>query len=82
VEASPSSPERLRQRVVGFGPRAMAYLQEVRAEVRKVTWPTVPELRQSTIVIIIFVIAIGIVIGIMDWGFSKLLIDFLGRAFT
>ena len=72
----------LRQRVTGVVPRVVGYLREVKAELRKITWPTVDELRQSTTVIILFVIAIGILIGIMDWAFSKLLIDFLGRAFA
>jgi preprotein translocase subunit SecE len=58
-----------------------AYLREVRAEVRKVTWPTWPELRRTTIVIIVFVIVIGIIIGIMDVIASRVLIDLLGRIF-
>jgi preprotein translocase subunit SecE len=61
--------------------RTASYLREVRAEMRKVSWPTWEDLRKSTLVIILFVIAIGIVIGIMDWVFSKLLIDVLGRVF-
>jgi len=46
----------------------------------KVTWPTWDDLRKSTIVITILLIIIGVIIGLMDWVFSKLLIDLLGRA--
>ncbi|MBI4501876.1 MAG: preprotein translocase subunit SecE [Gemmatimonadetes bacterium] len=67
--------------MLAFAGRTVGYLREVRAELRKVTWPTFEDLRKSTIVIIIFVIIIGILIGIMDFIFSKLLIDVLGRAF-
>ena len=67
--------------VLAFAGRTVGYLQEVRAELRKVSWPTFEDLRKSTIVIIIFVIIVGIVIGIMDFIFAKLLIDVLGRAF-
>lgn len=70
-----------RQPVLGFAGRTAAYLREVRNELGKVTWPTWEDLRKSTVVIILFVFAIGILIGIMDWIFSKLLIDVLGRAF-
>jgi preprotein translocase subunit SecE len=70
-----------RQPVLGFAGRTATYLREVRAELRKVTWPTWDDLRKSTIVIIIFVIVLGIIIGILDFIFAKLLIDVLGRAF-
>ena len=66
---------------VGLLQRTADYVREVRAEVRKVSWPTLPDLRRTTIVITLFVIAIGIVIGIMDWMATKILIDFLGGLF-
>jgi len=70
-----------REPVFAFGGRAVGYLREVRAELRKVSWPPLEDLRKSTLVIIAFVLAIGLVIGLMDFVFSKLLIDVLGRAF-
>ncbi len=69
-----------REPVLAFAQRAALFTQQVRAEVRKVTWPSWDELRRSTIVIIILVIILGLIIGLMDVLFSKLLIDFLGRA--
>jgi preprotein translocase subunit SecE len=69
------------RRLSGFLQGVVAYLQEVRAEVRKITWPTRDELRRTTFVIIVFVIVIGIIIGIMDVIASKVLIDLLGRIF-
>lgn len=66
---------------VVFLRRTADYVREVRSEVRKVTWPTVSDLRRTTIVITLFVIAVGIVIGIMDVVASKVLIDFLGGLF-
>ena len=77
VEGRPS----LARRVGGFFQAAVAYVREVRAEIRKVSWPPWEELRRTTVVIIVFVIAIGIIIGLMDWLASKLLIDLLGRIF-
>ena len=46
--------------------RLVEFLREVRAEVKKVTWPTVEDLRRFTIVIVIFVSVLGLVIGLMD----------------
>ncbi len=67
--------------VFSFAQKSTVYLREVRAEVQKVTWPTWMDLRRTTGVIIVFVIVLGIIIGLMDWLASRLLIDFLGRLF-
>ncbi len=67
--------------VVSFAQRSGTYVREVRAEVRKVTWPTWIDLRRTTIVIVIFVIVVGLIIGLMDWVASKILIDFFGQIF-
>lgn len=68
--------------VVAVTRRSMAYLRDVRAEIRKVTWPTWLDLRRTTVIVSIFVIIVGIIIGIMDVISSKLLIDVLGRMFA
>ncbi|PYO70050.1 MAG: preprotein translocase subunit SecE [Gemmatimonadetes bacterium] len=39
---------------------------QVPAEVRKVTWPSWEELKKATGVIIVFVILLGVLIGLMD----------------
>jgi len=62
-----------------FAGRVVQYVGEVRAEVRKVTWPGREELRKSTGVIIIFLILMALLIGFMDWGFALLLVNWLGR---
>ena len=70
-----------RQPVLAFSQRSNVFLQNVRSEMRKVSWPSWDDLRRSTLVITIIVIVIGIVIGLMDWVFSKILIDLFGRVF-
>lgn len=70
-----------REPVLAWAQRSTVFIREVRAEVRKITWPGWDDLRRSTLVITIIVIVIGIVIGLMDWLFSRILIDFFGRAF-
>ena len=70
-----------REPVFAFAQRSAVYLHDVRVELRKVSWPTWDDLRKSTGVIIVIVIIVGVIIGIMDLIFSKIMIDFLGRAF-
>ena len=46
--------------------RAVDFLRDVQGEIRKVTWPTWEELKKATTVIVLFVILLGVVIGLMD----------------
>ena len=53
--------------------KVMAFVSEVKAEIRKVTWPTKDELIGTTIVVCILVVAFAFILGAMD-GFSSFLI--------
>jgi len=66
-------------KVVVAASKVVNYLGAVRVEMRKVTLPTMAELRQQTVAIIIVVTIIGVIIGLMDWFFSFTLIRTLGR---
>ncbi len=59
--------------------RSVMYLRDVRVELLKITWPTMADLRQHTIAIIIVVTIIGVIIGLMYWFFYFKLIRGLGR---
>lgn len=52
----------------GFG----KFFREVKAELKKVVWPTKKELINSTIVVFIAVALVALVIGIVDSIFSRL----------
>jgi preprotein translocase subunit SecE len=68
--------------VVTLARRSAAYMRDVRAEIRKVTWPSWLDLRRTTVVVSIFVIVIGIIIGILDRISSLLLIEWFPRLFS
>jgi len=53
--------------------RLIDFLKEARAELGKVTWPTRKELMESTVLVIVSVIAVSIFIGAVDFVFNKLL---------
>jgi preprotein translocase subunit SecE len=48
--------------------RAREYTLEVVDELKKVTWPDWPQLKNATFVVIVFVLLIALVIWIMDLG--------------
>jgi preprotein translocase subunit SecE len=62
-----------RQKVIAWGGKAKQFLGEVVAELRKSTWPTWIELRDSTIVVVIAVIVLAIFVGVADWIFSNII---------
>ncbi|RKZ14048.1 preprotein translocase subunit SecE [bacterium] len=49
------------------------FLKEARAELGKVTWPTRKELSESTVLVIVSVMAMSVFIGVIDFVFNKLL---------
>ena len=42
------------------------FLQAVRGEMKKVTWPTRPEIVRSTIIVLVTIVIFAAVIGVMD----------------
>ena len=54
--------------------RTSEFLTDVRAEMRKVTWPDRAQLRQATLAIIAFVLFIGLVIAAMDFVLQTVLV--------
>ena len=60
------------------GPR-FGFISETIAELKKVTWLSRREVTYLTALVLIITIAVGIVLGIIDYGFTRLINDlFLG----
>jgi len=55
--------------------RLTTFYTNVMSEMRKVTWPDRAQLQDSTIKIIIFVLAIGAVIGLLDLALQFVLVQ-------
>ena len=49
------------------------YFRDTSAELRKVTWPTRQEARHLTTVVVIVVVVMAIALGLVDYGFSRLI---------
>lgn len=62
--ASDTSPER---------GESGSYLREVWSELRKTVWPTWPELRQMTGVVIVTVVLMAAFLGLVDFGLTAAL---------
>ena len=55
--------------------RVTTFYHNVMSEMRKVTWPDRAQLQDSTIKIIIFVLALGTVIGLLDLALQFVLVQ-------
>lgn len=60
--------------------RLIRYLKEVRAEVRRVTWPSRRVARNLTIIVISVTAATSVAMGVIDWVFQRLIALVIGLA--
>ncbi|WP_152208471.1 preprotein translocase subunit SecE [Marinobacter changyiensis] len=60
------------------GRRFATLLKEARVEIRKVVWPTRPELIQTTVIVVIFVLVVALLLWGMDSLISLLVAGFIG----
>ena len=67
------------KRLTGWFHRSIGFLTSVREELKKVTWPTRPELVNATRMIVIFSIVLGLTIGLMDYVLQLILVDGVAR---
>ena len=53
--------------------RIRRFIRETTGELRRVSWPTGPEARRMTLIVIIVLIVMAIFLGVVDLGASQLL---------
>ena len=66
-------------KLTGWVHRTGGFLTAVRDELRKVTWPTRPELVKATRMIIVLSILLGLTIGLMDYLLQLILVEGVAR---
>jgi preprotein translocase subunit SecE len=59
-----------------------AFYRSVVAEMKKVTWPEVPDVRRATIAIIIFVLLLGLFIYLVDALLGYVLVTLIPKLFV
>jgi preprotein translocase subunit SecE len=64
-----------------FFTRLVTFYQDVMTEMRKVTWPDFGQVRQSTLLIILFVLFVGLVIYLMDLVLQGVLVRLIPSLF-
>ena len=62
--------------------RTRDFVVEVFEELKKVTWPDFPQLKNATLVIIVFVVIVALIIWLMDLavrGLLNVILDLFAR---
>lgn len=66
----------------GFFAKLVDFYHGVMAELKKVTWPDLPQVRSATISIIIFVLLLGLLITVLDFVLQGILIKLIPSLFA
>ncbi len=61
----------------GFIGRIREFFDEVQNELGKVAWPSWDELKQSTFIVLVVLVAFAIIISIMDFIFNTIVLRLL-----
>ena len=64
-----------------FGQRALRFYHETVTEMKKVTWPDRPQVRQLSIGVIVLSLFIGAIIALMDVVFQQMLVRWIPSIF-
>ncbi len=76
VKASAQAPAKSPAGIASWPSRLSAYIDELRHEMRLVTWPSRKQVRGTTVVVIVTVFFFGVYFGVVDYilamGQSKL----------
>jgi preprotein translocase subunit SecE len=65
----------------GLPARTIAFYHDVMAEMKKVTWPDMPQVRQLSISVIVLSLFIGGVIALMDVILQQVLVRWIPSLF-
>ena len=58
--------------------RFALFLRQVKAELKKVVWPTREQLITYTTVVVVFVTVLALIVATMDFGFTKAVLKIFG----
>ena len=78
VDVAPPAPE---NKAVAAARGIPSFYQAVMAEMRKVTWPEVVDVRRATVAIIVFVLLLGLFIYLLDITLNGILVKLIPSLF-
>ena len=61
-----------------FWEKVKRFFRSYRSEVKKIVWFSWDQTWKNTLVVLVIAIAIAVVVGLLDWGFTKGIIALSG----
>jgi preprotein translocase subunit SecE len=58
--------------------KPLQFVREVRAELRKVAWPTRGEVLNYSVIVLVTVLFMGVLVGVLDFAFGEGILKLLG----
>ena len=63
-----------------FGERIKKFFRDYGSELKKITWSSKKDVKSNTIVVLVSIIVVGLIIFVLDLGFSAL-ISLIGKIY-
>jgi preprotein translocase SecE subunit len=82
VARTGDQPQGLPARVVAFVQNIPVTYRNILNEMRRVTWPSVEEIRQLSVMVVVLSLFIGGVIAVMDVTFQAILVKWIPQLFA
>ena len=73
AKKTPATTNAQTSKVPGLVKRFITYVEDSRAELRKVTWPSAAETRKATIAVVGFIAVMALILGLIDLGLSSII---------
>lgn len=73
AKKTPSTTNAQTSKEPGLVKRFITYVEDSRAELRKVTWPSAAETRKATIAVVGFIAVMALILGLIDLGLSSII---------
>lgn len=64
-----------------FRKKIPGWIKALRSECGKIAWCSKDKLRKNTAVVVIIILALTVLVGLLDYAFSTLIVDILGKLF-
>ena len=78
AESSKAVSKAVKNKKPGFFKRIGNWFGDVKAEMRRVTWPSKEELRSYSVAVIVMLVVFGVLIWLVDTGIVAALVGFTG----
>lgn len=54
------------------------YLEEIKGELKKVTWPTKEDMQKTTVAVLVISVIFGVYLQVVDYSFHTLIMKVIG----